>query len=149
MPFFSFPPLGFKADWNWLKQFVLPWQGDVKTKHVRLMVLNQNFFLQFSQFLCLINTVKQDHGAKRKQSNPSILGECHPDNTSSFFSKTLPVLLNLLKHVPASSSLTNLTLSFPPQSALAALLFEIAFATCLCHNCVSCRIWKYKSLCQP
>lgn len=50
----SFLPLGSRAVhgfWNWLKWFVLPWQGDAKTKHVRLLVLNQDFSYSFPSSL--------------------------------------------------------------------------------------------------
>lgn len=43
-------PLGSRAMhgfWNWLKQFVLPWQRDAKTKHMCLLVLNQDFSYSF------------------------------------------------------------------------------------------------------
>lgn len=126
-----FFPLGSKADWNWLKQFVLPWQGDVKTKHVCLLVLNQDFFsCSFPSFLFNRHS---ETGSWSKKSNPSLPGECHPDNTSSLFSKTLPVLLNLLKHAPASNRLTNLNLSFPPSKWLGRTFIW----NCICHLFVS------------
>lgn len=123
MPFFPFGfqscarfLLHFVLFWNWLKLFVLPWQRDAKTKHVCLLVLNQDFSCFFCLFFfppvsCLANIVKQNHSGKNKATPPFLDNASlitHPD----FFQNPV-VPLNLLKHAPASNSLTNLNLSFP------------------------------------
>lgn len=144
-----FFPLGSKADWNWLKQFVLPWQGDVKTKHVCLLVLSQDFFsCSFPSFLFNRHS-ETGSWSKKKRANPPFLENAILITHPAYFPKPCQCSWTYWSMLRHQTVWPILICHFPPQSDLAGLLFEIAFATCLCHNCVSWGIWKYKSVRQP